>query len=578
MPGSRYLVVAAFMAVCVCVLPAPASAWQFEMTGGLNWAYEWYHQQGAQGLFGPYNVDNGAATATANLNFWWNGNRIVPQGIVTGSNAAISYMYMIMEPTVKINEAIKLKGRYRLAQYGNPYASYYWTGSSPGTDNAFTEGQWTMFWATAVMPWGSLSLGKRPWKFGNALQYDGTDGLTTESVVLSAPLGPLDIGVAFYPFRYAGPSQAPPGTRGDPFDLVGVTPYFNEADRSGAMSRDALAFVVYHASSVQMGVLASYGAYHVGPEAGLVSVSGAPPFVALDSQFTHGTAFFKFFCGRFFVNAEAAWLYWSDRYSGSDVFTPGLDIATSPRYVEQWRYMVEAGVVSGPSKISVLYSRTPGPDRRNGALIDKQSAAFVWHPTYDQHLANWDVFRPYNFLLAYNYGAGLNAYNLSGDGYMRDAWVLATRFDYAVAANLNIYGTFLWAERTNNGYGWGCVAPNDPADPLLAGNTVPVLLAPSGTNNGNVRIALNGAPGSPNIPDPALGWEVMLGADWQLLEGLIFGAQAAYWRPGKWFNYACVDRSVPGWDVPAAGNFWGTRPDRTIDPILGGQVTLGFSF
>jgi hypothetical protein len=51
-----------------------------------------------------------------------------------------------------------------------------------------------------------------------------------------------------------------------------------------------------------------------------------------------------------------------------------------------------------------------------------------------------------------------------------------------------------------------------------------------------------------------------------------------YWQPGKWFNYACVDRSVPGWETGNAGNFYGTRPDRTIDPIVGGEFSMVFEF
>jgi hypothetical protein len=51
-----------------------------------------------------------------------------------------------------------------------------------------------------------------------------------------------------------------------------------------------------------------------------------------------------------------------------------------------------------------------------------------------------------------------------------------------------------------------------------------------------------------------------------------------YWQPGKWFNYACVDRSVPGWEAGTAANFFGTRPNRTIDPIIGGEFSLVFEF
>ena len=218
----------------------------------------------------------------------------------------------------------------------------------------------------------------------------------------------------------------------------------------------------------------------------------------------------------------------------------------NPRYTEQWRAMVETGVFCGPAKVSFISAWTPGPDRRNSTLIGKQSAAFVWHPTFDLFLGNYDVFRPYSWLFTYNYGSGFNAYNLSLDGYLRDAWFLGSRVDYAVAANLNVYGTFAWMERTSNGYGWGAISPSGAIFP-----------------SADLIFNINGASGSPNIPDRSLGWEVNAGFDWQLLEGFTVGFLAAYWQPGKWFNYACIDRSVPGWNVPTAANNFGTRPDKS---------------
>lgn len=60
--------------------------------------------------------------------------------------------------------------------------------------------------------------------------------------------------------------------------------------------------------------------------------------------------------------------------------------------------------------------------------------------------------------------AGLNAYNLSLDGYLRNTVVLATRLDYVVATDLNVFGTFFRAEPTPTGYGSACIGPNDGAD------------------------------------------------------------------------------------------------------------------
>jgi hypothetical protein len=583
----RSALVAISCVLGVLLLPGPSMGWEFQLAGSMNWNYEYYSQLGAQGFLGPYNVDNGAGTFTANQNFWWNGARL-SQNLVSGADASKSYFWVTLEPTIKINPAVRLTGRYRLAQWNNPQASYYYTQDAPGTDNAFSEGQWTMFWGIVNLPWGTLGVGKRPWKFGTGLQYDGGDGLTTESVVLNAPYGPLDIGIGFYPHRpvrRAFPNNSPvvavPQILLDPYDLL-VTQYSNHADKSGAFIKDLVAYVVYNNGPLQTGILAAGSSFHVGPEAGLRDIlSPTAPQVAQDSEFFHGTIFTKYSNGRFFFNAEAAWLYWTDRLSGllalaggvfSDpTFTVGQAAGQSvlaftgpppnPRYTEQWRFMIETGAFCGPAKLSFITAWTPGPDRRNFALIGKQSAAFVWHPSFDLFLGNYDVFRPYSWLLTYNYGSGFNAYNLSLDGYLRDAWILGGRLDYAVASNLNVYGTFLWAERTSNGYGWGGIAPFIPAAPT-----------------GNLSFSINGAAGSPNIPDRALGWECDAGFDWKLLEGFTVSLLAAYWDPGKWFNYACIDRSVAGWNAPGAGNFWGTRPDKKIDPVFGGQLSLVLAF
>jgi hypothetical protein len=114
-------------------------------------------------------------------------------------------------------------------------------------------------------------------------------------------------------------------------------------------------------------------------------------------------------------------------------------------------------------------------------------------------------------------------------------------------------------ERTSNGYGWGAIAP-------------------AGIFSSDLQFSINGASRSPNIPDRSLGWEVNAGFDWQLLEGFTVGFLAAYWQPGKWFNYACIDRSVPAWDTPTAANNFGTRPNKSIDPIFGSQVQMSLSF
>ena len=191
-------------------------------------------------------------------------------------------------------------------------------------NNAFSEGQWTTFWVTAQTPWGVFGIGKRPWRFGTGLQYDG-NSLSTESMTLVVPCGPLDIGIAYYPYTFVGTPEItfagvpPVGTLpilADPFDLATVTPginrqYFSRADTGGTLSSCVLAFVSYYSGPLNAGIIGNYGSFHIGPEAPL----GAPQPVAQDSQYSHGSLFAKYNNGRFFFNSEAAWLYWTDRYS-----------------------------------------------------------------------------------------------------------------------------------------------------------------------------------------------------------------------------------------------------------------------
>ena len=58
---------------CLPFLALPSLAWEFRDGGSFNWTYQWFSQTGHQGFFGPYNVDNGLGTTTANLNFWSGG-------------------------------------------------------------------------------------------------------------------------------------------------------------------------------------------------------------------------------------------------------------------------------------------------------------------------------------------------------------------------------------------------------------------------------------------------------------------------------------------------------------------------
>jgi hypothetical protein len=276
--------------------------------------------------------------------------------------------------------------------------------------------------------------------------------------------------------------------------------------------------------------------------------------------------------------------------------------------------MAETGVLCGPAKLSFLYAWSNGPDRRAGVRdninqgtvqdpmndvsynVTDTTAAYAtgglfprWQP---QSVSNTSVFKPYSFLMVYDYGTGAYINADTGKGFMEDASCFGGRLDYAVAANLNVYASGFWADRVGNGYGWGFLRPSQDAQGAFPGGVPPQ----TGVTNtvfgqvyqqykGNPNLSVNGAAINyaniaPNIPDNNLGWEVDAGGDWKLLEGLTLSLTGAYWQPGKWFSYACVDKGNPAWNgdlksgTLGTANNWGTHPGKRIDPIVALEIRV----
>jgi hypothetical protein len=167
---------------------------------------------------------------------------------------------------------------------------------------------------------------------------------------------------------------------------------------------------------------------------------------------------------------------------------------------------------------------------------------------------------------------------------MNDANVIAGRLDYAVAANFNSFVSVFWAERQSKGYGWGLIRPipvlgilyTPPAGPGGFGLVQPPINALNTFIQALIGGALPAVNAAPAIPDSSLGLEIDAGFDWQLLDGYTLSTNFGVWWPGKWFSYACVDKSNPGgWFIATPGNNWGiVNPNRSIDPIFGAEISI----
>ncbi len=255
--------------------------------------------------------------------------------------------------------------------------------------------------------------------------------------------------------------------------------------------------------------------------------------------------------------------------------------------------MGEVGVFSGPAKLSVLCSWHSGMDRRNGTTNTPQgcitdpvnASSTTVNPRFQSSsTSNTGLFRPYSYIMVYGYGLGNSINADTGEGHVQDAFCKAARLDYAVAANLNVFGSFFQANRVGNGYGWGYLRPTPVYFDPVAKFTKSGVSATDLTLNGSVTGLYRGATNpkgtnlanvAPNIPDNDLGWEVDTGFDWKLLEGLTVRSTFGYWQPGKWFNFACIDKANPFWLANAGtapttwnGIGWGINPSRDIDPVV----------
>jgi hypothetical protein len=599
---NRVWLLGAILGLAILMLTGPASAWEFNMKGSFNWEYEYITQLGRSGFFGPYDVDANAAGLGNSLNGWLGAqaNDIT----VSGSDGAWNTQYMELWPEIRFNPAVRVRGLYRIGQWWTGAVtspsgttgvldsaagpelvrSEYINYGMPGKDRSFSPGYWNLLWLTAQVPWGELAIGKRPSSWGCGMAWDG-DNRTSESFSIAAPYGPFRISLGFYPARQ------------------GYEGYYNDYyDKSGLRYFDMVApNITYRNGPLDTGIIVNIGpTRHRGPErlgGGSTAPSATNKAIAetRDREDYYGGAYVKYNNGRFFFNSEFDFYTRRDKIRDRDYFTvANANIGFVNRYVQDYRVMAELGAICGPAKVSLLYAWSSGNDRRRG-IRDNINQGTIVDPFNDvatpapagitprwtaTSLGNTSVFRPYSYLMVYNYGLGayINADN--GKGYFADASAFGGRLDYAVAANLNLYSSFFWADRVGNGYGWGFLVPNSTGTGVFP-------ISGSGVANntfGNVQQQYKGtfnAAGvgipltvSPNIPDNNLGWEIDAGFDWKLLEGVTVNATFGYWQPGKWFNFACVSRTNPGWNAPTNVNGWGIQPNRNIDAIYGMEMKL----
>ncbi len=270
--------------------------------------------------------------------------------------------------------------------------------------------------------------------------------------------------------------------------------------------------------------------------AGELGWAGQPGTVyRRDQNVVFWGGFLKYNNGRVFTNLEYDW-FTLDQYNS--VFQP---IVTNTQNVHQEGYMwfSEAGAFAGPAKVSLLYAISSGPVLNNGYVDSRINNQGRQDKVYNGLALNDQALEAYQYLLFNTYAGGNNGGWLTGlnltpneIGKMADAFCFAGRIDYAVASNLNVYGTYMWAHRLEKAgfYKGGYLSTGATA--TAAQRQAFVL------NNFGAASAEVGGPINPFVDDGFLGWEVNAGFDWKLLENFNWGFKYAYWQPGEWFDQA----------------------------------------
>jgi hypothetical protein len=504
----------------------------------------------------------------------------------TDNNALVNDSRLTLTPTFRINQAIRVHGVYNMGGYRNRYAQHTagvgvppferysqqrvgWNG-----DDTTTIGSWTQMRLTANLPWGTISVGDKDFPLGvhATLGYKAR----ADAFVLVVPFGPMRILGSYWMARGRGNegwSSIPDG---------------------GQKNGTFWSFVItYDDGPLSLGIANIHRMYHGTNAAYLNNLR--------DDNTQIYMAYMKYFNGRFFANVEYAWAN-VDRYRPvSPGGATGLGSGAANIYVEANHFWSEVGTIVGPMKMSLMYALASGYVHNNqnrlrnltgggmpGALFGTGAAygaglggqavnpfARGLNPKiYAPMPINGEAMEPYEYLMFTTYAGGNNApwnpldvgFVQNEGGQMSDAYCFAGRVDYAVASNLNIWASYIWAHRLERSgtYFGQFMSTGQFAIPVAS--VTAAALDNFYTNAGRLG-------GSPYVENGFIGWEANGGVDWKLLEGLTFKGRYSYWAPGDYFKeaYQAVVLTAGG-----GVNLFGVQNSR--DPIQAFQGSLIVEF
>ncbi len=586
------------IAALASILTAPAFAWELSMKGDAEWRYRYWARTGNMDIFGPMDGTNVYLGINHLRTFPTDGtqNGISSAfGVQAGENCYGSEMSfvdyrMTLFPKIEVNPAIDFEASVNLTSLGiwsdgEPYNSanaalgyvnslYVPIGNRPAAvdvPNTYVTLQWLKMGIKTPML--NFSIGYKTSHWGMGLRKHKFDRASS-SFTVTAFYGPFHI--AFSP--YFARNESSWGLHNATSRNEGRNSYQRQEQRRNYFS----AFqgdIVYSSGPLEIGLLSdSYTEHHSNWVTARLATLNTPNHRPATPDLIRYriNPYVKYTNGRFFFNAEGNWLTrWRTGRATADpenAVPTAANLRVRPDQSDDaFIYGVELGVLCGASKVTWNYIRATGQDPTT--RITTEDAGMAEQGVSAGYMKDWGL------LMYYMYGAG-TGWDAAGYGQPTNLHHWGSRFDYAVASNLNVFAlcSYAWRDQPNAytlGGDW-------------RGGARPF------TNNdiAQAQGIIGGYEGQTAVPDSArdIGWEVDAGVSWKLLENLVWNSTFAYWKPGSWWSYAypntaAIYRANAGAVPGTAGNLAGADRvnalsgiGRDIAPLFAVESNLQVNF
>ena len=505
----RILITLILSATLTNVLITSASAWEFNLSGSLDWSSDRSMRR----------LKHEAPTNHTFLERLNGQLKHIPDSANRTSNTfkESDDASLKLYPQIRLSDTILLEGAYSIQSSkgktsasqphspgglgfsqqnnrgGHPSVPHWGAGGhqwgSPATRGAPTAAPGHIR-AVVQVPIGMINVGEHEYPLG-AYGVVGKS-LHNESAFLAVPIGPLR-------FAYATRLDRQGFTTNMPTDSV----------LDAELHSLHAASVSYQWGNLGLGGLTLWRKMRSDPNNTLWSNQQAHGQYPLDRNSWINVLFVKLYNGALFAGGQMAWIRSDISERTVQALYPDV---SSRRAARSW--LAEAGVELGPTRLSLLYATVEG---QLGPGLDPVSS-FLPETAYAPDGGPMLV-REVPTVLGAGHNSPSAQYMSKSLWTMPGAYRLAGRADCALAVNLNMWSSIIYAGRTSP------VESNVQLSPFQVNSHLENSLSRIGSHrptSGMIRSS-----------DISHSWEFNTGLHWDLMNGLTMDMQYALYRPAE---------------------------------------------